>query len=70
MTTSITIIPCKDLYEERAAITEFDGQLSRYLAELTAAKAQGFDNSIAISSAFILDDKGNCNCPLCHREVV
>ncbi len=64
MTTQPTI-PCKDLYEERAAITEFDGQLSRYLAELTAAKAQGFDNSIAISSAFILDDKGNCNCPLC-----
>ena len=65
MTTSIAKIPSKDLYEERAAIIEFDGQFSRYIAELTAAKAQGFDNSIAISSAFFLDDKGNCNCPLC-----
>lgn len=32
---------CPDTFEERAAIMEFDGGLSRYQAEVEAAKAQG-----------------------------
>jgi hypothetical protein len=45
-------IPCKDIYEERAAIMQFDGQMSRYIAELTAAKSQGFNSAVEIKVAF------------------
>lgn len=33
-----------DLFEERAAILEYDGGLSRYQAEQKAAQAYGFKN--------------------------
>ena len=35
-------IPDIDAFEERAAIAEYDGQLSRRAAEDLAAQAQGF----------------------------
>ena len=60
-------IPCKDIYEERAAIMQFDGQMSRYIAELTAAKSQGFNSAVEIKVAFQTDDKGFCVCPQCQR---
>ncbi len=36
------IVPDIDAFEERAAIAEFDGQLTRKAAENLAARAQGF----------------------------
>ena len=61
-------IPCKDLYEERAAIMQFDGQMSRYIAELTAAKSQGFNSAVEIKVAFQTDEQGFCVCPQCHKS--
>lgn len=58
-------IPCKDSYEERAGILQYDGGMSRYLAELTAAKSQGYSNSVLIQTAFQTDPKGRCVCPDC-----
>ena len=39
------LIPDIDAFEERAAIVEFEGGLSRERAEDVAARAQGFRNS-------------------------
>ena len=39
------IVPDIDAFEERAAIAEYDGGLSRRAAEDLAAKAQGFDSA-------------------------
>lgn len=39
-----------DAFEERAAIMEFDGGLSRFEAETAAAKAQGFKRHEAINA--------------------
>lgn len=39
------IVPDIDAFEERAAIIEFDGGLSRKEAEDLAARAQGFRNA-------------------------
>ncbi|SFU21896.1 hypothetical protein [Sedimentitalea nanhaiensis] len=41
------LIPDIDAFEERAAIAEFDGGLSRRAAEDLAAQAQGFANADA-----------------------
>ena len=47
---------------------QFDGQMSRYIAELTAAKSQGFHSAVDIKVAFQTDDKGFCICPQCHKS--
>lgn len=39
-----------DAFEERAAIMEYDGGLSRFEAETAAAKAQGFKRHEAINA--------------------
>ncbi len=44
--------PDTDAFEERAAIAEFDGELSRDDAEQLAAQFQGYDNVVAFWSAF------------------
>lgn len=41
----------RDAFEERAAIMEFDGGLSRFEAETLAAKAQGMTRMEAINAA-------------------
>lgn len=41
----MTVIPDIDAFEERAAIMEYDGGLSRSEAENRAAQAQGFRNA-------------------------
>lgn len=41
------LIPDIDAFEERAAIAEYDGGLSRRAAEDLAAQGQGFANSDA-----------------------
>ena len=38
-------VPDIDAFEERAAIVEYDGGLSRRAAEDVAARAQGFDDA-------------------------
>jgi hypothetical protein len=43
----MTRIPDIDEFEERAAIAEYDGGLSRYQAETLAARAQGFPSADA-----------------------
>lgn len=43
----MTRIPDIDEFEERAAIAEYDGGLSRYQAENLAARAQGFPSADA-----------------------
>ncbi|WP_299355947.1 hypothetical protein [uncultured Shimia sp.] len=40
-------VPDIDAFEERAAIAEYDGGLSRSEAETLAARAQGFKNADA-----------------------
>ena len=42
---AVSKIPDIDAFEERAAIAEYDGGLSRRAAEDLAAQAQGFRNS-------------------------
>ena len=44
-------IPDTDAFEERAAICEYDGGLSRVDAEDLAAQCQGFDNVVAFRAA-------------------
>ena len=44
-------LPDPELFEERAAIIEFDAGLSRRQAEDMAARAQGYDNVIAFRAA-------------------
>lgn len=41
----MTVVPDIDAFEERAAIMEYDGGLSRSEAENRAAQAQGFRNA-------------------------
>ena len=41
----MTVIPDIEAFEERAAIMEYDGGLSRSEAENRAAQAQGFRNA-------------------------
>lgn len=41
------IVPDIEEFEERAAIAEYDGGLSRSDAENLAARAQGFDEAAA-----------------------
>jgi hypothetical protein len=43
----MTVPPDIEAFEERAAIAEFDGGLSRREAEDVAARGQGFANSDA-----------------------
>jgi len=43
--------PDIDAFEERAAIAESDGGLTRDEAERFAAKSQGFDNVVAFKAA-------------------
>ena len=43
--------PDVEIFEERAAIAEYDGGLSRADAEHLAAKSQGFDNVVAFTAA-------------------
>ena len=43
--------PEVELFEERAAICEFDGGLTRADAEQVAAQGQGFDNVVAFRAA-------------------
>ena len=43
--------PNVEYFEERAAIAEFDGGLTRDEAERLAAKSQGFDNVVAFRAA-------------------
>lgn len=45
------IVPSLDDFEERAAIVEFDGGMSREKAEAFAAKLQGHDNVISFKEA-------------------
>ena len=53
--------PDTDAFEERAAICEFDGGLSRADAEDLAAKSQGFNNVVALRAAQLILTKGNEN---------
>lgn len=41
----LTLVPDIDAFEERTAIMQYDGGLSRSKAEDEAAKAQGFRNA-------------------------
>jgi len=43
--------PNVEYFEERAAIAEFDGGLTRAKAEHLAARSQGFDNVVAFKAA-------------------
>ena len=43
----MTLIPDIEAFEERAAIAEYDGGVSRVRAETIAAQAQGFPNAAA-----------------------
>lgn len=57
--------PCFDQFEERAAILEYDEQMTRYTAELLAAQRQGFNSAMDIRKAFLKDEQGYCACPVC-----
>jgi hypothetical protein len=48
-----------DAFEERAAIVEFDGGLSRFQAETMAAKAQGLTRWQALTEAANANRNGN-----------
>lgn len=52
--------PDIDAFEERAAICEFDGGLSRADAEDVAAQSQGYDNVVAFRAA--QNKRGTNNC--------
>jgi len=49
----------RDAFEERAAIMEFDGGLSRFDAETQAAKAQGLTRWQALAEVKNADGKRN-----------
>ena len=53
--------PALDAFEERAAIAEFDGGLSRADAEDMAAKSHGYDNVVALRAARLILTEGNEN---------
>ena len=50
--------PNVEFFEERAAIAEFDGGLTRPDAEDLAAQAQGYDNVIAFKAALNSKNSG------------
>ena len=58
-------VPCKDSFEERAAIMEYDGGLTRSRAEKLAAAQQGYFSVEQMKKDFVTDDEGLCSCPLC-----
>ena len=45
------VTPNVEIFEERAAIAEYDGGLSRSDAEQLAAQCQGFENVVAFRAA-------------------
>ena len=47
----LSTVPDTDAFEERAAIAEFDGGLTRSEAEDMAAKCQGYSNVVAFQAA-------------------
>ena len=47
----LSTVPDTDAFEERAAIAEFDGGLTRNEAEQLAAQCQGYDNVVAFRAA-------------------
>ena len=51
--------PDTDAFEERAAIAEFDGGLSRADGEQLAAQYQGYENVVAFRAAQKISTKGN-----------
>ena len=56
----MTLIPDIDAFEERAAIMEYDGGLSRLEAENRAAQAQGFrdaDHYWQVLADYVLSKK-------------
>lgn len=53
--------PDQDAFEERAAIAEFDGGLTREAAEIFAAQCQGYDNVVDFRKAQQLSKQGNRN---------
>ena len=50
--------PDTDAFEERAAICEYDGGLSRPDAEQLAARGQGYENVVAFRAAQMKSTKG------------
>ena len=50
-----------DAFDERAAIAEYDGGLTRADAEDLAARCQGYDNVVAFKAAKMKTQKGNDN---------
>ncbi len=52
--------PDTDAFEERTAIVEFDGGLSRVEAERLAAQCQGYDNVVAFRAAQQTKTKRKC----------
>lgn len=54
-----TLVGDVDAFDERAAIAEFDGGMSRAEAEDFAAQSQGYDNVIAFKAA--LQRKGGAS---------
>jgi len=53
--------PDTDAFEERAAICEYDGGLTRADAERLAAQGQGYDNVVAFRAAQMKSTKGSEN---------
>ena len=53
--------PDTDAFEERAAIAQYDGGLSRADAEDLAAQCQGYENVMAFRAAQANSTKGNEN---------
>mgnify|MGYP001819803548 CR=1 FL=1 len=47
----LSAVPDTDAFEERAALAEFDGGMTRADAERLAAKCQGYDNVVAFRAA-------------------
>jgi hypothetical protein len=58
----------RDQFEERAAIMEFDGGMSRFEAETQAAKAQGLTRWQAMEAIRNGDGLGNHPAARDHRE--
>ena len=54
-------IPDADAFEERAAIAEYDGGLTRDEAEQLAAQCQRYDNVVAFRAAQQSNRKGKTN---------
>ena len=52
-------VPDTDAFEERAAIAEFDGWLSRSEAEELAVQCQGYNNVVAFRAALVAEEKSD-----------